>query len=385
MDRPRLRRVFASLFGGEPRLFFAPGRVNLIGEHTDYNDGFVLPVAIDRGTLTAGRARGDRLVRVHSVNLGETAELDLDRPGPPRRGLWLDHVEGVARAIEAAGSRLCGADLALESDVPLGAGLASSAALQISVGLTLLSLSAVPMHRLTLARAGQRAEHEFVGTECGIMDHLAATLGLADHALSIDCRSQAVTPVPLDPDIAIVVCDTGVRRELARSEYNVRRAECERAVELLRPVVPNITALRDVGVSRLPEVEALLPDPLRKRCRHVVTENDRTLRAAEALKNADRVALRELMAASYRSLRDDYEVSCPELDALVTIGDTIEGSLGHRMTGAGFGGCTVHLVPSDGVARFQRTIAQEFERTFRRTPATFATRTSDGARECGEG
>jgi galactokinase len=384
MDTLRLRRVFASSFGGDPRLFVAPGRVNLIGEHTDYNDGFVLPAAIDLGTVTAARVRTDRRVRVHSVNFGETAEFDLDKVAQPRRGHWLDHVEGVARAIEALGTPLCGADLALESDVPLGAGLASSAALQISVGLALASLASAPIDPLTLARAGQRAEHEFVGTECGIMDHLCATLGLTDHALSIDCRSHTVTPVPLDPDIAIVVCDSTVRRELARSEYNSRRAECEKAVLLLCAVMPGIAALRDVDVSRLEEVESLLPDPLRKRCRHVVTENDRTERAAEALKSADRAALRGLMAASHRSLRDDYEVSCPELDALVEIADEIEGSCGHRMTGAGFGGCTVHLVASGEVARFRRTIAGKFERAFGRVPATFATRASGGAHELSE-
>ena len=379
-----VREVFRELFGGdiEPRVFRAPGRVNLIGEHTDYNEGFVLPMAIDRGTTVAAAPRADRLVRAHSVNLQETAEFDLDRPGPRRRGVWFDYVEGVAQALARRGARLGGANLVISSDVPSGAGLSSSAALEISTGLALLASSGAEVERVTLALAGQEAEHTYVGTKSGIMDQFTAAMAREGHALLIDCRTLEATPIPLDTsETAVVVCDTRVKHELSTSAYNERRAECERGVELLREVLPGIKALRDVSVEEFREHEALLPEPVRRRCRHVVTEDARTRAAAEAL-GAGRVEeLGKLMWLSHESLRDDYEVSSAELDALVEIAAGVPSVAGARMTGGGFGGCTVNLVRRDALDGFRETVAREYRRRFRIDLPVHVVEASDGARE----
>ena len=234
-----VREAFQQTFGAKPRLFSAPGRVNLIGEHTDYNDGFVMPLAIARRTFVAAAAREERRIRVRSLNVDATAEIDLNAAGQPQRGTWLDYVEGVARVLSARGQALVGADLLISSDVPVGAGLSSSAALEVAVGLALLSLANSDLDRLELARAAQAAEHEYVGTRCGIMDQYIAALACPDHALLIDCRSLAATPVSADFGAAtLLVCDSRVKHELSSSEYNVRRAECERGVEVIARQLP---------------------------------------------------------------------------------------------------------------------------------------------------
>jgi galactokinase len=284
----RVRREFTEMFSGEPRLFVAPGRVNLIGEHTDYNDGFVLPIAIDRRTIVAAKTRTDRVVRVHSRNAGETREFDLDQPAMRMRRHWLDYVEGVARCLEETGIRLSGADLLAQTDVPEGAGLSSSAAFEIATGLALQTLAGVPVDRIKLALTAQRAEHTYVGTRCGIMDQFISALGIEGHALLIDCRSLQATTVPVPTvDIDIVICNSGVKHELASSAYNTRRGECERGVEALRELLPGIRALRDVSAGELELMDSRLPYPIRQRCRHVVTENSRTLQAADALRRGE--------------------------------------------------------------------------------------------------
>jgi galactokinase len=382
IEREPLRREFRARYGRAPRLFRAPGRVNLIGEHTDYNGGFVLPMALDRETVVAAAPREDRLVRAHSLNLGESAEFDLDRPGEPRRGLWLDYVEGVARALEARGARLSGADLLIQSDVPAGAGLSSSAALEVSTGLALASVSGARVGLTELALAGQEAEHTYVGTMCGIMDQLVSATGRAGHALLIDCRTLETTPVPLNTDeVAVVICDTRVKHELSSSEYNTRRAECARGVALLREFLPGVTQLRDVSVEDFKKHEARLPEPVRARCRHVVTENERTLRAADALRAGDMEQVGRLMYASHDSLRRDYEVSCAELDQLVRIAASSGVALGSRMTGGGFGGSTVSLVRRDALAEFTRTTVREYAVVFDVEPPVYVAEAGDGAGE----
>lgn len=381
IDRDTLRRSFRERYESEPRLFRAPGRVNLIGEHTDYNEGFVLPMAIDRETVVAGARRADRRVRVYSLNLGEAEEFDLDRPGEKRRGIWLDYVEGVARVLESRGVRLGGVNLAVLSDVPAGAGLSSSAALEVSAGLALASLAGKEVDKVALALAGQQAEHVYVGTMCGIMDQFVAALGREGHALLIDCRTLEATPVPLDTsEVAVVICDTNVKHKLASSEYNVRRAECEQGVALLRAALPEVRALRDVSVAEFARREGLLPEPVRRRCRHVVTENERTLLAARALTDGDLDEMGQLMYASHRSLRDDYEVSTPELDALVKIAEDL-GTIGARLTGGGFGGSTVNLVRRDALATFQETVTREYARATNRNPTIHVSEAGGGAEE----
>lgn len=378
-----VREAFRELFGARvPRSFSAPGRVNLIGEHTDFNDGFVLPMAIDRGTTVAAAVRDHRIVRAHSVNLNRTAEFDLDRPGPMKRGLWFDYVEGIAQALMRRGARLSGADLIIESDVPTGAGLSSSAALEVSTGMALLAVSGVTLDPKELALAGQEAEHTYVGTKCGIMDQLTSACGRKGHALLIDCRSLETTPIPLDTsETVIVVCDTHVKHQLASSAYNERRADCERGVEILRQVLPGIRALRDVSLEDLLKYEQRLPETVRRRCRHVVTENARTLAAAAALSAGRMEELGRLMAGSHESLRDDYEVSCAELDALVEIASGLEGVVGARMTGGGFGGCTVNLVRRRALDNFREVASREYHRRFGINLSVYVVEASCGARE----
>ena len=382
IDRHFLQKSFRQLYHKEARLFRAPGRVNLIGEHTDYNDGFVLPMAIDRETVVAAAARQDKLVLVHALDMNEQAQFDLSVPGQKQRGIWLDYVEGIARILHERGVDLRGAELAIHSDVPVGAGLSSSAALEVSVGLALLSLSGIEIDLRALALDAQRTEHEYVGINSGIMDQLIATQGRRGHALLIDCRSLETKHIPLDTtDIAVVICDTRVKHELASSEYNTRRRECERGVELLREKLPGIRALRDVCVRDFQEHEECLPEPVRQRCHHVITENARTLAAAEALEGHEFQEMGRLMYLSHKSLREDYEVSCLELDLLVDIASSVEGVLGARMTGGGFGGCTVNLVRRAALEKFQTIINSEFRKVVSYDPVIYLAEPSDGAQE----
>lgn len=382
LDRFKLEAEFTRLSGTRPRLFRAPGRVNLIGEHTDYNEGFVLPMAIDRETVVAAAARNDRLIRARSYSQSEAAELDLDRPGSPRRGMWFDYVEGVAQALIARGKVLRGADLLIQSNIPVGAGLSSSAALEVSIGFALLAISDQELDMLSLALAGRDAEHNYVGTMCGIMDQYTATFARAGHALQIDCRSLDSTLVPVDvSDTAIVVCDTNVKHNLASSEYNKRHAECQQGVQLLREVLPDITALRDVTMNQFDEYQDRLPELIRRRCRHVITENARTLRAAEALEARDLITTGVLMAESHRSLRDDYQVSCIELDLMFEIAQSLEQVIGARMTGRGFGGCTINLVRREGLESFCDAILEGYQRETGLTPACYVVTAANGASE----
>jgi galactokinase len=378
-----LRRSFRSIYGAEPRIFSAPGRVNLVGDHTDYNDGFVFPIAIERRTLVAAAPRADRSVHVQSTRFANAGKFDLDRPGPKRQNGWLDYVEGMAQALEARGVRLTGADLLIDSDVPTGAGLSSSAALEMAVGLALCSLAGgEKLTRGELAVAGQTAEHEYVGTMCGIMDQLISALGQSDHALLIDCRTLETTPVRFArPDSVVLICDTKVTRELASSEYNRRRAECEEGVLALQSALPRVRALRDVSLPELEANATRLTETVRKRCHHVVTENARTLAAARALAESDLVELGRLMVASHRSLQIDYEVSCPELDLCVEIATAQPGVYGARMTGGGFGGCTVNVVAEEAVGSLSQVLSRELQRRFGKAPEIFATRASYGAKE----
>ncbi|CAA9375654.1 MAG: Galactokinase [uncultured Pyrinomonadaceae bacterium] len=377
-----LRAEFQTRYGREPRIFRAPGRVNLIGEHTDYNGGFVLPMAIEHDTFAAAAARDDRKIRVRSVNLDEAGEIDLNQPEKKMRGSWLDFVEGVARVLERENGKLRGADLLVASNVPTGAGLSSSAALEISVGLALTEISRLPLDKVRLALAGQAAEHEFVGARVGIMDQFISALGRKGHALLIDCRNLQAEQVPFAPkDAAIVICDSKVKHKLAASEYNTRRAECETAVEILREFLPDIEQLRDVSVADFEHYGEHLPETIRKRCRHVVMENERTLNVAEALRENNYTEFGRLMFLSHASLRDDYEVSCRELDLLVKIAGNCTGVLGARMTGGGFGGSTVNLVRRENLDEVIEKISFEYERQIRIKPSIYTSGAADGASE----
>jgi galactokinase len=378
-----LRAQFSRRFGTESRVFSAPGRVNLIGEHTDYNDGFVLPMAIGRRTYVAGAPRRDRRIVAHSLSTGASVEVDLDRPGVPRQGNLGDFVEGTARALVARNVAVAGANLLIDTEVPMGAGLSASAALELSIGLALSTLSGQGgVSRVTLALAGQAAEHEYVGTRCGIMDQYIAALGEEAHALLIDCRSleQRLIPMALH-GASVLVCDTRVKHDLASSEYNLRRADCERAVAILSQSMPGVRALRDVTPADLARHEHLLPEVVRRRARHVVTENERTLVAASALEAGELERAGAAMNASHVSLRDDYEVSAVELDAAVDAALAVPGVFGARMTGGGFGGCAVMLVRDDAISAVSHAVSAKLRAAFSRDPEIFSSRAHAGARE----
>lgn len=383
IDRSQLNEKFTEHFGGrKPRLFRAPGRVNLIGEHTDYNGGFVLPMAIERETAVAIAPRPDRVIRAYSVNLEDTAEFNLDEAQPLRKGFWMNYVEGVARLLETHGGRLTGAGLLIYSDVPTGAGLSSSAALEIVVGLALSEISGHSIDRVTLAKIGQQTEHDYVGAKVGIMDQFVSAHAKADHALLLDCRTLEYENVPLDTkEYAVVICDTNVKHDLATSGYNIRRAECEKAVELLKNYLPNITQLRDVSVEEFSLYGDNLPDVIWRRAKHIITENTRTLEAAAALKRNDLQEFGSLMWQSHESLRDDFEISCRELDILVEIAKDTEGVLGARMTGGGFGGSTVNLVSREVLEKFKEKITLEYHQATNITPNILVTEASNGADE----
>lgn len=370
-DMGALAAKFRNLFGRAPRLYRAPGRVNLIGEHTDHAGGFALPAALDRSTWVAIAPRDDRRIRIHTDVLSEAVEFDLDEPDPRPRREWSDYVRGTAIMLERAGYWLRGADLLLCSDVPVGAGLGSSAALEVAVGYALADASGIGVDPVTLARGAQKAEDEFVGMRCGVMDQFASCLGAEGRAMLLDCRSLEYRLVPIDPGLRLVVCNTLVRHELTSSEYNERRQDCERGVALLSETMPGLTSLRDVTPEDLERHGGHLPDRSFRRCRHVVTENARVLRAADALEQGDAALFGRLMGDSHRSLRNDYQVSCPELDAMVEAALEVEGVFGARMTGAGFGGCTVNLVEASAVDRFIERVSASYQRTTGRTPVIF--------------
>ena len=376
--RDALRESFRRTFGGEARLYRAPGRVNLIGEHTDYNDGFVLPAALEQCAWAAAAARPDRRLRARSTRVGETVEFDLDDPAARRRRDWSDYVHGVALMLQRDGYRLIGADLLIDSDVPVGGGLSSSAALEVSTGYALLACAGSEIDRTRLALCCQRAENEFVGMRCGIMDQFASCYGAADRALLIDCRSLERRLAPIDASVRLVICNSMVRHELAVSEYNRRREQCEEGVAWLSKALPGIRALRDITLDDLARHGGALSDVIFRRCRHVVAENDRVLRAVAALEAGQVEEFGRLMNESHASLRDDYEVSCRELDVLAETARRLDGVLGARMTGGGFGGCTVNLVRAEAAERFVAGVAEGYAAAVGIIPEVLVCRPGDG-------
>ena len=372
--------AFRTRFQHRPALVVrAPGRVNLIGGHTDYNQGYVMPVAVDRASWIAATPIDSREARLRAVDLQEDVIIPLD-VAAAADGSWADYPRGVAWALQERGLRLSGMEAVLTSDVPVGAGLSSSAAVEVSCAYTWQELSGLQLNQRDLALACQQAENGYVGVNCGIMDQMASVMGLKDHALLLDCRTLDVKPVPLPENLATVVADTGVRRRLAASEYNVRRAQCEQAVQILDRYLPNVSALRDVNPDELADLRARLPDIIYRRARHVVTDNARVLQAAEALRQGDVETVGELMKACHISLRDDYEVSCVELDLLAEASWEVAGCYGARLTGAGFGGCIVALVAADAVPEFEAHVSSSYEATFGRQPAIYTCHSADGVK-----
>ena len=370
---------FQRSYRTRPSLFRAPGRVNLIGEHTDYNDGFVMPAAIGFYTWIAASARPDRTLHVRSGEFHETIDLSLDSlAGPPRKH-WSDFVRGVAAVLESRGVHLSGANLMIQGQVPMGAGLSSSASLEVATGLALLATSHAEVPQLELVKICQRAEHEYVGTRCGIMDQFIAVFASSGHALMLDCRSLDYQSLSIPDDARLVICNSMVKHVLASGEYNRRRAECEAGVKVFRKSSRTVQALRDATMADLANHETELTEVVYRRCRHVISENQRVLDAAEALRASDLNRFGQLMYESHRSLQQDYEVSSNELDLLVDIASSCEGVYGSRMTGGGFGGCTITLVCAHSVEAFHEKVTQAYQAKTGITPDLYVCSAAQGA------
>ncbi len=376
-----VRHFAEARWGQAARVFRAPGRVNLIGEHTDYNDGFVLPAAIRFSAWAAARSSSGRRIVAYARNFEETREFDLDRlPERPQRH-WSDYVAGVIIALRQAGLPLESSDLIISGDIPMGSGLSSSAALETVVAFALLSLAGAPIERTQIALLCQKAERDFVGVRVGIMDQFVSGHARAGSALLLDCRSLEYRFAPIPPGVSLVICNSMVHHELAASEYNQRRAECEEGVKILSRHFPSIKALRDVDLAQLDQFKRDLPPLIYRRCRHVIGENRRVLQAVEDLERHDLSGFGSLMYQSHQSLRDDYEVSCPELDVLVKLASELPGVYGARMTGGGFGGCTINLVRNEDVDLFRARIAERYRETTGLDPEIYVTSSAAGAEE----
>ncbi|RIK44019.1 MAG: galactokinase [Chloroflexi bacterium] len=380
---PPLIETFVKQFGAEPtHVAIGPGRVNLIGEHTDYNDGFVLPVALKRDVRLALRPRADRQVRLFSTEYDERFEFSLDNLVYNKSMLWTNYVQGVAWSLQEEGLTLAGLDGVISGNVPRGSGLSSSAALEIAAAMALMT-AAGQMDRLSgpqVAQAAQRAENQFVGVNCGIMDQFISLLGAENYALLIDCRSLDYELVPFPENATLVIGNTKASRSLAGSAYNQRRQECESGVAALQTVSPGIRALRDVTSEQLEAHKALLSSTVYRRCRHVVSENERVLQTVAALQQGDLAQVGQLMNASHESLRTDYEVSSPALDAMVEAMRSAPGCYGARLTGAGFGGCAVALVASGSEQTVADTIYEKYPKAANVWPEVYTSRAAQGAR-----
>jgi galactokinase len=370
---------FRARFGGIPRVFRAPGRVNLIGEHTDYNDGFAMPAAIEFYCWAAIGPREDREFSIYSEEFSAAAEVNLGSTAIAPTKSWSDYPIGVALELEKAGFRIRGANLLIESEVPMGAGLSSSAAIEVATALALTENSGASPDRLQLARLCRKAENEFVGARVGIMDQFVSLHGQKDHALLLDCRALTFKSLAIPDSVKLVISNTMVKHELASSEYNRRRADCEEAVRRLATVLPGIRALRDVNLEQLERHRELLTEIIYKRALHIVSENARVLDSAEALSAGDIERFGKRMAESHRSLRDLYEVSCRELDLMVDLAYQQKGLVGARMTGGGFGGATINLVDARHAGEFKEKLGKAYQHETGLVPQIYICKPAEGA------
>ena len=379
MTVAELGERFEKEFHAPPQIFSAPGRVNLIGEHTDYSDGFVLPTAIGFYTRIAISPRNDQTLALRSTEFPENFDFDLVSLPQHKLGAWCDYVLGVAQALIQTGCSLAGANLLVHGEVPIGAGLSSSAALEVASALSLLNLSNAKLPLRSIAKLCQKAENEFVGAHVGIMDQFVSCFGKEGHALLLDCRSLDFELVPVPEKVKFVICNTMVKHQLSGGEYNRRREECEQGVQILSRFYPGIKALRDVSADQLAAHAAAMPPVIYKRCQHVVEENARVTETVQCFRAGDLQRVGGLMHDSHRSLRDLYEVSCRELDIMVDSAQGLPGCYGGRMTGGGFGGCTVNLVESTQAEPFGQKIAERYRETTGISPVVYICSSANGA------
>jgi galactokinase len=379
MKPSELAQQFEVLFGSHPHIFCAPGRVNLLGEHTDYNDGFVMPCAIGFSTRVAISPRSDRKLVIRSEDFAEQLEFDLDHLPTRGKGVWSDYVLGIAVMLKNIGYPVSGASLLVRGEVPIGAGLSSSAAIEVASALALMSLNGNRLPLPEVAKLCQRTENEFIGARVGIMDQFVSCLGRAGHALLLDCRSLEFKLIPIPENIRLVICNTMVKHEHASGAYNRRREECDEGVKILRHSYPKATALRDISLEQLEQHKAEIPAIVYKRCLHVVSENQRVLEGGKYLTDGEVKRFGGLMRDSHHSLRDLFEVSCRELDIMVEIAQSLEGFCGGRMTGGGFGGCTVNLVTASSASRFAEQIAERYQGEIGIKPDVYVCSAANGA------
>lgn len=373
-------QAFKDRFGSFPtHVSSAPGRVNLIGEHTDYNNGYVFPVAINRRTVIAASPRSDRILHIHAHNFNSSVEESLDRLEHTKEHSWSNYIKGVASMLQESSKKLTGATLLINSDVPNSAGLSSSAALEMASAYALLALNGIAMDPRDIITICHNAEFEFVGVHCGIMDQFVSCMGKKNHALFLDCDSLRYEHVQIPSGCKLVVCDTGVKRHLATSEYNIRRQQCSEGAHQFSYVLPSVKTLRDISVNQFEQHKGKLGDIIRKRCRHVIYENERVLLSVAALKKNDLSEFGKLMYQSHMSLKNDYEVSCIELDAVVDICAEVEGVYGARMTGAGFGGAAICLVESTQADEVVEKLQYEYPRKTNHKPLIQICTIEDGA------
>jgi len=379
-DPSQLRIFHRERFGAEPGLFVAPGRVNLIGEHTDYAEGFVMPAAIDFATLTAISPRDDGKVILYSKNYDEERTFDAAHLPWERSGHWTDYPLGVLAILAGEGLEIPAFSLSIWSDVPLASGLSSSAALEVSTAFAVTSLIGKAYPGPVLAKLCQRAENEFVGASSGIMDQFISANGKKDHALLLDCRDLSYKLTPIPEDLALVIANTMVQHAVTGTEYTSRRAEVEEAAAVIGKHRPEVKFLRDATLEDLEKYGSEMSPNALKRARHVISENFRTVEAAEALLQNDRKKLGKLMAEAHWSYSRDFEASVPEADAMVEFAQNLPGLVGARLTGGGFGGCTVNLVEAEHAAEFAKILGERYEAKFGITPQIYINHASEGAR-----
>ena len=378
MNTLELQEKFQELYSQSPLLVRAPGRINLIGEHTDYNEGFVLPAAIDKQMVLAVAKNGTRSCRLYSYDYKESAEFSLEGLAPSSTA-WANYILGVINQLQQAGHRVEGFDCVFGGDIPMGAGLSSSAALECGTACALIQLFELPVDKISMIKFAQKAEHTFAGVQCGIMDQFASVMGKENHAIRLDCRSLAFSYFPINlHNYQLILCDTQVKHSLASSEYNTRRKECEEGVAVVKRKYPQVSSLRDVSLAMLEEVKTQLNPVVLKRCSYIIEENDRLLKGCELLERGDIKGFGEKMYGSHEGLSQKYEVSCKELDFLVDYTKNNSGVAGARMMGGGFGGCTINLVVKDQKEAFVEGISGAYKEQFGIDLKTYEVNVTDG-------
>ena len=378
MEVKLIREKFQELYDRNPLLVGSPGRINLIGEHTDYNEGFVLPAAIDKQMVLAVAKNDTGRCRLYSYDYNESAEFDLQDLKPSRTA-WANYILGVVDQLQKAGHAIEGFDCVFGGDIPIGAGLSSSAALECGIAYGLNTLFGLGIDKVSMVKYAQKAEHTFAGVQCGIMDQFASVMGKENHALRLDCRSLEFSYFPINlHNYQLILCDTQVKHSLASSEYNIRRQECEQGVAVVQEENPQVKSLRDVDMAMLESVKARVSPAVYNRCSYIIEENERLLSGCELLEKGDIKGFGEKMYGSHYGLSEKYEVSCKELDFLVNYTKDKSAVVGARMMGGGFGGCTINLVQSDQKEEFISGISAAYKDQFRVDLKTYEVAVKDG-------